>query len=184
LPQLPRQWASLLWPSKGILRRVPWNKRQTGGIANDRLDGTNRRLLAELQRDARLSLAELGRRVGLSPPSVADRLARLEADGVISGYRTDVDPRALGLALTAVIRVRPAPRQLPKVAELARETPEVVECHRITGEDCFLIKAHLRDVEHLEEVIDRFVTFGQTTTSILQSSPVPGRAVAIDELAP
>ncbi|HYY21935.1 MAG TPA: Lrp/AsnC family transcriptional regulator [Thermoleophilaceae bacterium] len=147
------------------------------------MDGANRRLLAELQREGRLSLAELGRRVGLSPPSVADRLSRLESDGVITGYRAEVDPRALGLALTAVIRIRPAPRELPKVAALARETPEVVECHRITGEDCFLVKAHLRDVEHLEEVIDRFVAFGQTTTSILQSSPVPGRAVALDELA-
>jgi Lrp/AsnC family transcriptional regulator, leucine-responsive regulatory protein len=147
------------------------------------LDGANRRLLAELQRDGRLSLAELGRRVGLSSPSVADRLSRLESDGVITRYRAEVDPRALGLTLTAVIRIRPAPRELPKVAALARETPEVVECHRITGEDCFLVKAHLRDVEHLEEVIDRFVAFGQTTTSILQSSPVPGRAVALDELA-
>ena len=75
--------------------------------------------------------------------------------------------------------MRPAPRQLAKVAELARETPEVVECHRITGEDCFFMKLHVRDVEHLEEVIDRFPPFGQTTTSIIQSSPVPARGVAL-----
>ena len=165
------------------MRDIALNRRTNRRVADDPLDGANRRLLAELQREGRLSLAELGRRVGLSPPSVADRLSRLESDGVITGYRAEVDPRALGLALTAVIRIRPAPRELPKVAALARETPEVVECHRITGEDCFLVKAHLRDVEHLEEVIDRFVAFGQTTTSILQSSPVPGRAVALDELA-
>jgi Lrp/AsnC family transcriptional regulator, leucine-responsive regulatory protein len=163
---------------------IATNRRTNRRVADDPLDGANRRLLAELQRDGRLSLAELGRRVRLSPPSVADRLSRLESDGVITGYRAEVDPRALGLALTAVIRIRPAPRELAKVAALARETPEVVECHRITGEDCFLVKAHLRDVEHLEEVIDRFVVFGQTTTSILQSSPVPARAVALDELAP
>jgi Lrp/AsnC family leucine-responsive transcriptional regulator len=78
-----------------------------------------------------------------------------------------------------VIRVRPAPREIAKVAALARETPEVVECHRITGEDCFFMKAHVRDVEHLEEVIDRFVVFGQTTTSIVQSSPVPVRGVHV-----
>ena len=78
-----------------------------------------------------------------------------------------------------MIRIRPAPRQIPKVAELARETPEVVECHRVTGEDCFFMKLHVRDVEHLEEVIDRFTLYGQTTTSIIQSSPVPGRGVAI-----
>ena len=145
------------------------------------IDSTNRRLLAELQADARLSLAELGRRVGLSSPAVAERLQRLEQAGVIRGYRAEVDPAALGLALSAVIRIRPAPRQLPKVAELAQRTPEVVECHRITGEDCFIMRAHVRDVQHLEEVIDQFVVYGQTTTSIVQSSPVPGRGLALTE---
>jgi Lrp/AsnC family leucine-responsive transcriptional regulator len=142
-------------------------------------DQTNRRILAELQADARLTLAELGRRVGLSPPAVAERLQRLEADGVIRAYQADIDPRALGFALTVVIRVRPAPGQLPNVAELARETLEVVECHRVTGDDCFFLKAHVRDVMHLEEVIDRFVVLGQTTTSIVQSSPVPRRGIAV-----
>jgi Lrp/AsnC family leucine-responsive transcriptional regulator len=140
---------------------------------------TTRRILDELQRDGRLSLAELGRRVGLSPPAVAERVSRLERDGVITGYHARIDPRALGFALGVVIRVRPAPREIAKVAALARETPEVVECHRITGEDCFFMKANVRDVEHLEEVIDRFVVFGQTTTSIVQSSPVPGRGIAL-----
>jgi Lrp/AsnC family leucine-responsive transcriptional regulator len=140
---------------------------------------TTRRILDELQRDGRLSLAELGRRVGLSPPAVAERVSRLERDGVITGYHARIDPRALGFALGIVIRVRPAPREIAKVAALARETPEVVECHRITGEDCFFMKANVRDVEHLEEVIDRFVVFGQTTTSIVQSSPVPGRGIAL-----
>jgi Lrp/AsnC family transcriptional regulator, leucine-responsive regulatory protein len=142
-------------------------------------DLTTRRILDELQRDGRLSLAELGRRVGLSPPAVAERVSRLERDGVINGYHARIDPRALGFALGVVIRVRPAPREIAKVAALARETPEVVECHRITGEDCFFMKANVRDVEHLEEVIDRFVVFGQTTTSIVQSSPVPGRGIAV-----
>jgi Lrp/AsnC family leucine-responsive transcriptional regulator len=143
------------------------------------LDDTNRRLLQELQGDARLTMAELGRRVGLSPPAVAERVGRLEQDGVIEGYRTQLSPRALGYSLSAILRVRPAPRELAKVADLARETPEVVECHRITGDDCYFMKLHLRDVEHLEEVIDRFAAFGQTTTSIMQSSPVPGRAVPL-----
>jgi Lrp/AsnC family transcriptional regulator, leucine-responsive regulatory protein len=141
------------------------------------LDETNRRLLAELQDNARLSLAELGRRVGLSSPAVAERLQRLEQQGVIRGYKADIDPRALGLSLTAIIRIRPAPGQLQNVAQLAQETAEVVECHRITGEDCYFMKAHVRDVEHLEEVIDHFVALGQTTTSIMQSSPVPSRGV-------
>jgi Lrp/AsnC family transcriptional regulator, leucine-responsive regulatory protein len=144
------------------------------------LDTTDRSLLIELQRDARLSLAELGRRVGLSPPAVTDRLRRLETSGAITGYRAEVDPRALGYALGAIVRVRPAPRQIPKVADVARETPEVVECHRITGEDCFIVKLHVRDVAHLEEVIDRFTPFGTTTTSIMQSSPVPARGVHVE----
>jgi Lrp/AsnC family leucine-responsive transcriptional regulator len=144
------------------------------------LDTTDRSILTELQSDARVSLAELGRRVGLSPPAVADRLRRLEASGAIAGYRADVDPAALGYALGAIVRVRPAPRQIAKVADVARGTPEVVECHRITGEDCFFVKLHVRDVTHLEEIIDRFTPFGQTTTSIVQSSPVPGRGVHVD----
>ena len=132
------------------------NTRQNGRSAEAALlDDTNRRLLEELQADARLSLAELGRRVGLSAPAVADRIERLEGEGVILGYRAHVDPRALGYALSAVLRIRPSPRQLPKVAELARATPEVVECVRVTGEDCYFIRLHVRSVEHLEEVIDR-----------------------------
>jgi Lrp/AsnC family transcriptional regulator, leucine-responsive regulatory protein len=143
--------------------------------SNGLLDEPNRLLITELQRDARLSLAELGRRVGLSSPAVAERLQRLERCGAIRGYHADVDPRAVGLDLSAIIRVRPSPGQLENVAQRARETSEVVECHRVTGDDCYVMRAHLRDVLHLEEVIDRFTPLGQTTTSIMQSSPVPGR---------
>jgi Lrp/AsnC family transcriptional regulator, leucine-responsive regulatory protein len=145
--------------------------------SNSPLDTTNCLLIAELQRDARLSLAELGRRVGLSSPAVAERIQRLEQSGTIMGYRAEIDPRALGLPLSAIIRIRPSPGQIQNVAELARETPEVVECHRITGEDCFFMKLHVRDVEQLEEVLDRFILYGQTTTSIIQSSPVPRRGL-------
>src|SRR5690348_14939508 len=163
---------------------MPANRRHSRDPAEDApLDDVNRRLLAELQADARVSLAELGRRVGLSSPAVAERLGRLERDGVIRGYRADIDPRALGYALSAVIRIRPAPRQIAEVARRARETPEVVACDRITGDDCFVLRAHVRDVDHLEEVIDRFTLFGQTTTSIVQSSPVPARGVDLGEEA-
>jgi Lrp/AsnC family leucine-responsive transcriptional regulator len=154
------------------------NRRQTRQYDEDgTLDETNCRLLAELQSNARVSLAELGRRVGLSSPAVAERLQRLEQERVILGYHAELNPRALGFALSAVIRVRPAPRQLSRVADLARATPEVVECRRITGEDCYIVHAHVRSVEHLEEVIDRFAAYGQTTTSIVQSSPVPTRGI-------
>jgi Lrp/AsnC family transcriptional regulator, leucine-responsive regulatory protein len=141
------------------------------------LDETNLRLLEELQRDARTSLAELGRRVSLSSPAVAERLKRLESEGVISGYRAEAAPRSLGYSLGVVIRIRPAPRQLADVARLAQDTPEVVECHRITGDDCYTMTAYVRDVEHLETVIDQFAAYGQTTTAIMQSSPVPRRGL-------
>jgi Lrp/AsnC family leucine-responsive transcriptional regulator len=141
------------------------------------IDDTNRRILQELLADARLPMAELGRRVSLSAPAVAERVQRLERAGVITGYHASVDPKALGYPFEAVVRVAPATRQLERIREIARETPEVVECHRITGEDCFFVKLHVRDVEHLEEVIDAFAFFGQTTTSVMQTSPVPRRAV-------
>jgi Lrp/AsnC family transcriptional regulator, leucine-responsive regulatory protein len=153
------------------------NGRNTDGAA---LDATNLRLLAELQADARLSLAELGRRVGLSSPAVAERLQRLEQDEVILGYHARLDPRKLGMTLSAVIRVRPAPRQLRQVAELAQRTAEVVDCRRITGDDCYIMTAFVRDVEHLEEVIDQFAAHGQTTTSIVQSAPVAARGLALE----
>jgi Lrp/AsnC family leucine-responsive transcriptional regulator len=154
---------------------VATNRRQNG------VDSINIELLRELCADARVSNAELGRRVGLSAPAVAERLARLEEAGAITGYRAELDPRALGYSLSVVLRIRPAPRELKKVAELARRTPEVVECHRITGDDCYFMRMWVRDVDHLEEVIDRFAPYGQTTTSIVQSSPVPARAVPLED---
>jgi Lrp/AsnC family leucine-responsive transcriptional regulator len=100
---------------------------------------------------------------------------------VITDYKAVVDPKALGFPLAAVVRVRPASRQLHKIPEVARETPEVVECYRITGEDCFFLKLHLRSIDDLEAILDRFVVYGQTTTSIIHSSPVAPRALPLDE---
>ena len=103
---------------------------------------------------------------------------------MIAGYRLDLDPRALGLPVAAYIRIRPAPRQLAKVAELASNTPQVTECHRITGEDCLLLKVHLGAVDELEGILDQFLAYGQTTTSIVQSSPVPPRPLPLPEPVP
>lgn len=148
------------------------------------LDAINRAILEELQADARLSMAELGRRINLSPPAVADRVQRLERAGVIRGYHADVDPAKLGYTVAAVVRVAPATRQLDKIRELARNTPEVVECHRITGEDCFFLKLHLHSINDLEPLLDRFTPYGRTTTSIIHSSPVDRRALPLDEKLP
>jgi Lrp/AsnC family transcriptional regulator, leucine-responsive regulatory protein len=146
---------------------------------NGLLDDINRRLLEELQRDGRAAFAELGRRVGLSAPAVAERVGRLEREGVITGYHADVDPRAIGYTLAAVVRIRPFARQIHKIPEIAAQTPEIVECERITGEDCFLLRLHVREMEDLEPVLDRFTPYGQTTTSIVHSAPVARRALPL-----
>jgi Lrp/AsnC family leucine-responsive transcriptional regulator len=138
-------------------------------------DQTDRRILTELAGDGRVSFAELGRRVNLSAPAVAERVQRLERAGVITGYRAELDPRALGYPLTALVRVRPAPGRLPRIPELALEIPQVVECHRITGEDCFYLKVVLRSIDELGPLLDRFLDYGETTTSIVNASPVPRR---------
>ena len=143
------------------------------------LDDVNRRLLAHLQHDPRLTMSALGRLVGMSSPAVTERVQRLERAGVIRGYRLDVDPAALGLPVTAWVRVRPGPRQLAKIADLAAELPNVSECHRITGEDCFLIKLHAATIESITETLDKILLYGQTVTSIVHSSPVPPRALPV-----
>jgi Lrp/AsnC family leucine-responsive transcriptional regulator len=139
------------------------------------LDDIDHRIICELSTDARVSFAELGRRTNLSSPAGAERVKRLEQAGVITGYRAEVDPRALGYQLTAIVRVKPAVRQLAKIAELAAEIPQIEECLRITGEDCFYIKLHLGSIEELPEVLDRFLLYGETTTSIVNATPVPRR---------
>jgi Lrp/AsnC family leucine-responsive transcriptional regulator len=139
------------------------------------LDPVNLRVLDELVANGRIAMAELGRRVGLSAPAVAERVQRLERAGVIAGYRAELDPRALGFPVSAIVRIRPSPGQLQRIPDVARKTPEVAECHRITGDDCYLLRLHLRSIDELEEVLDRFTPHGQTTTSIIHSTPVPRR---------
>ena len=106
---------------------------------------------------------------------MAERVKRLEQAGVITGYRAQIDPRALGYQLTAIVRVKPAVRQLSKIAELAAEIPQIEECLRITGEDCFYIKLHLGSIEELPTVLDQFLLYGETTTSIVNATPVARR---------
>jgi Lrp/AsnC family leucine-responsive transcriptional regulator len=148
---------------------------------NKELDTVNLRILEELQRDPRLTMSELGRRVSMSSPAVTERVRRLEEAGVIGGYRLELYAAALGLPIAAYVRVRPNPGQLPRIAELARQIPEVVECHRVTGEDCFILKVHLPSIDQLDRLLDSFLLFGSTTTSLIQSSPVPLRPPPLPE---
>jgi Lrp/AsnC family leucine-responsive transcriptional regulator len=157
--------------SSNSTARPPDGSRNDGSV----LDAVNRRILAVLADDARVSTSELARRVGMSAPAVRERMSRLEQAGVIRGYRADVDPAALGLPVAAWVRVRPGPGQLPRVAELASRSSQVSECHRITGDDCFLLKVHGATIEDLEAVLDAFLMFGQTTTAIVVATPVAPR---------
>ncbi len=145
-------------------------------------DVVNMRILAELERNPRLTMTELGRRVGLSSPAVTERTRRLEEANVIRGYRLEINPAALGLPIAAYIRIRPNPGQLPKIAELAQRIPEVVECHRVTGEDCFILKVYLPSLDQLDRILDSFLLYGSTTTSLIQSSPVPLRPPPLPEI--
>jgi Lrp/AsnC family leucine-responsive transcriptional regulator len=147
----------------------------------DHLDETNRLVLRELHADPRITMSALARKVGMSAPAVSERVQRLQRDGVITGFSMSVDPSALGLPVTAFVRVRPAARQLTKIAALAESLDNVSECHRITGEDCFLIKLHAASVAGLEELLDRFLVHGQTVSSIVVTSPVPGRPLPVPD---
>jgi Lrp/AsnC family leucine-responsive transcriptional regulator len=152
-------------------------KRLRSGAAD--LDAIDGKLIRLLDRNGRTTIAELARALRMSPPSVADRMRRLEEAGVIRRFTVDVDPAALGYPLAAYVRIRPATGQIGAVAELIKSLPEIVECDRVTGDDCFLARAHVRSVEHLERLIDRITPIARTNTSIIQSSPVARRLPAL-----
>ena len=147
---------------------------QDGGAA---LDDVNRRLLVALSQDPRLGVSALARLVDMSAPAVRERLNRLEQAGVIRGYRLDVDPAALGLPVSAWVRIHPGPRQLPKLIELVAGIKQVSECHRITGEDCILLRVHVATIEDLEPLLDKLLVHGETTSSFIVSTPVAPRTI-------
>ena len=145
------------------------------------LDPIDAAILRALYADARLSHAELARQVGMSAPSVADRVRRLEDRGVITGYSARIDPSKLGYALTVMIRARPLPGAMADMVEAIRQTPQIVACDRVSGDDCFVARAHVRDVAEMEAVIDRIVPYGATNSAIVQSAPVEERMIDVGD---
>ena len=139
------------------------------------LDDVDRLLIGALTDNARISTADLARFVGLSAPSVADRLRRLEEAGFVNGYTVDLDPKALGYSLTAIVRIRPLPGQLHMVEKLLVESPEVIECDKVTGDDCFIARYVLRTIDELDPILDKISQKAQTNTSIVKTSPVKRR---------
>ncbi|MEM8837656.1 MAG: Lrp/AsnC family transcriptional regulator [Pseudomonadota bacterium] len=155
------------------------NTNQNLRSGNAGLDALDAAIVKELSADARIPRAELARRVGLSAPSVVDRVRRLEDVGVIAGYGATIDPSRLGYSLTVLIRARPLPGEMANMIKAIRETPQIVACDRVSGDDCFVARAHVRDVAEMEAVIDRIVPFGATNSSIVQSTPVENRLVEL-----
>ncbi|CAA9478198.1 MAG: Transcriptional regulator, AsnC family [uncultured Rubrobacteraceae bacterium] len=142
------------------------------------LDGTGWRILHELQENARLTFNELGRRVNLSAPAAAERVRRMEEAGIITGYRAQVSAEKVGLPLTAIVRIEVPSANHKKVEALVDGLPEVLECHRATGTDCYVMKVVLASMEHLRALLDKLVPWGSPVTSVVISSPVPGRGIA------
>ena len=148
-------------------------------LENERLlDETGWRILQALQENARLSFSELGQRVGLSSPAVAERVRRLEDAGIIKGYRAEIDTTKVGYPITAIIRAQAQGDRCSRISASVRDIPEVLECYRVTGSDCLIMRVMVSCVEHLEALIDRLSIYGPLTTSIVLSTPVAKRIIA------
>jgi Lrp/AsnC family transcriptional regulator, leucine-responsive regulatory protein len=142
-----------------------------------RLDEVDTQILQQLQQNARLPFAELARRVGLSTPSVIERVRRLEESGVITGYHAAIDPAKIGLPVRAFIKVSLAGDKLNNFAALTQQIPEVIECHRVTGSESYIAQVAVEDMSHLEAVIDSMMPYVATNTSMILATPVPRRGI-------
>jgi Lrp/AsnC family transcriptional regulator, leucine-responsive regulatory protein len=146
-------------------------------VVDKLLDEIGMQILHELQENARTSLSEIGRRVGLTPPAVAERVRRMEDAGIITGYHAQVNPTKLGLSITAYIRIAASENNSPALRKRIVDIPQIIECHLITGADDLLVKASCRSVDELEALISELMAYGQITTSLVLSSPVARRSL-------
>jgi len=146
------------------------------------LDHMGWRILDLLQQDARISFSELGRRIGLSTPAVTERVRRMEESGIIAGYHASINPAKAGFPLVVYMRlaISGGENMVSRATVALKKIPEIVECHRVTGTDSFILRAGLLSVAHLESLIDRLTPFGMTSTSTVLSSPIPYRPFRAD----
>ena len=145
------------------------------------IDETNWKIIKELQKNARMSFAELGRRINLTTPAVIERIRKLEDAEIITGYRAGIDTAKVGLPITAFIRMSISGVDYSHIIEVVENSKEVLECHRGTGNDSFIMKVAVADVGHLQNLIDKLTPYGITTTSIVLSSPVKRRVIEKNE---
>ncbi|OED00178.1 MULTISPECIES: Lrp/AsnC family transcriptional regulator [unclassified Rhizobium] len=139
------------------------------------LDEIDQRMLESLARNARISLKELAEAAGLSSPSAAERLRRLEERGIISAFTVDIAPEAIGYPLQAIVRIRPLPGQLHVVERIIQETPEFIECDKVTGDDCFIGRLVVRSMSELDGILDKITERAETNTSMIKATPVKRR---------
>lgn len=139
------------------------------------LDETDQRMLEALARNARISLKELAEAAGLSSPSAAERLRRLEERGIISAFTVDIAPEAIGYPLQAIVRIRPLPGQLHVVERIIQDTPEFIECDKVTGDDCFIGRLVVRSMGELDGILDKITERAETNTSMIKATPVKRR---------
>ncbi len=164
---------------KGIVECFPKDENMTKKLASaaPELDLIAWKILEALQQNARMTFAELGRKVGLSTPAVAERVHRLEESGIITGYHAAVDPGRLGMTVRVVVRltIRGGDLQVSRAVSVIRDLPEVMRCHRVTGDESFVMEANVVSIRHLEALIDKLGAVGETSTSTVLSSPVERR---------
>ncbi len=139
------------------------------------MDALDRTIISLLELNARASLKEMSKATGLSSPSVSERVKRLEERGIVRAFTVDIDPKALGYALQAIVRVRPLPGMLHIVERLIQDTPEFIECDKVTGDDCFIARLCFRSMEQLDAILDRISEKAETNTAIVKATPVKRR---------
>lgn len=139
------------------------------------LDAADAKFVEALIRDGRMSLKDLAAHAGLSSPGVSERIRRLQERGVIRGFSVEVDPKALGYSLQAIVRIRPLPGKLHIVRQLIQEIPEFCECDKVTGDDCFIARLAVPSIEQLDDILDVIADKAETSTSIVKSQPIRRR---------
>lgn len=139
------------------------------------LDVVDQRILEVLLRNARISLKELALQVGLSSPSVSERLRRLEERGIVCAFTVEIDPHALGYQLQAIVRIRPLPGKLHIVQKVIEDTPEFCECDKVTGDDCYIVRLFVQSLERLDTILEPIIGNAETHTAIVKSQPIRRR---------